>query len=87
MVKRKNMKERGKIKFSEYFKELNEGESVAVKREKSISASFPKRIQGKTGTVVTKRGKDYIVKLKEFTKEKLFIINPIHLKRIKTTKN
>lgn len=83
MVKRKNIKERGKIKFSEYFKELKDGEYVAVKKEMSVDASFPKRIQGRTGIVIGKRGSDYIIKLKEFSKEKVFIINPIHLKRIK----
>jgi len=84
MTKKKTLKERGKIRFSEYFKDIKQGDKVAVKREKAVDANFPFRIQGRTGTVVGKRGSNYIVNIKEFNKEKIFIIPPIHLKRIKS---
>ena len=84
MAGKKNSREKGKIKFSEYFKELKTGERVAVVREQSVVGSFPQRIQGRTGIIESKRGRDYIVKLKEFNKEKIFIIPAIHLKRIKS---
>ena len=45
MSKRKTLRERSKIRFSEYFKKLKEGDKVAVVREKSVSCNFPKRIQ------------------------------------------
>lgn len=77
------MKERGKFKISEYFKILKKGDKVAMKREQSLAAYFPKRVQGRTGEVVEKKGSNYVVKLKEFNKEKKFIVHPIHLKRIK----
>ena len=83
MAKRKTIRERSKVKFSEYFKKLEKGDIVAVSREQSEVASFPKRIQGRTGVVEGKRGASYLVRLKEFSKEKVFIIAPIHLKRIK----
>ena len=83
MSKRKKVRERGKIRFSEYFKELKIGDKVAIKQEKSVASFFPERIQGKTGTVIGKRGKGYIVAVKEILKEKKFIIPAIHLKRIK----
>ena len=83
MGKKKKMKERGKIKFSEYFKKLNDGDRVAIKEEKSVRATFPKRIHGRTGVVESKRGRDYVVKLNEFSKEKRFIVPAIHLKKIK----
>ena len=82
MVRRKPVRERDKIKFSEYFKVLNEGDKVAVVRERSETGSFPKRIQGRTGVVTGKRGASYIVNLKELNKAKTFIIQPIHLKKI-----
>jgi ribosomal protein L21E len=85
MGKRKNVRERGKLKFSEYFKKLNIGDYVAIKREKSVDNNLPKRIQGKTGIVDSKRGSSYVVKIKEISKEKLFIVQPIHLKKIKVT--
>ena len=80
MVRRKSVRERGKIRFSEYFKSLKEGDRVAVKAERSISNNLPKRIQGRTGVITGKRGRSYIVSLKELNKEKTFIIHPIHLK-------
>ncbi|MEM3074377.1 MAG: 50S ribosomal protein L21e [Candidatus Pacearchaeota archaeon] len=84
MAKGKSIRERGKIKFSEYFKLLKEGDKVAVVKEKSSIASFPKRIHGRTGTIVGKRGRSYLINLKELNKDKIFIIQPIHLKKIKS---
>ena len=82
----KSSKTRGKLQLSRYFQELNEGDRVAVIKEKSIPSSFPKRIQGRTGIVEGKRGKAYIVKIKEINREKRFIIEPIHLKKIEIKK-
>lgn len=83
MVKRKPIRTRGKLKLSEYFQKFKEGDYVAVKIEEAISRSFPKRIQGRTGVVEGKRGKAYRVNIKDGNKEKRFIIEPVHLKKIK----
>ena len=82
MVRRNPMKEKGKLRFSEYFKKLNIGDKVAVKKDMAVNCNFPKRIQGRTGVIVSKRGRCYVIKLNEFNKEKTFIIEPIHLKKI-----
>tara|TARA_Y100000310_G_scaffold103202_1_gene101458 strand:+ start:5791 stop:6063 length:273 start_codon:yes stop_codon:yes gene_type:complete len=82
-MKKKKIREKGKIKFSRYFQEFENGETVAVIREPSISASFPKRLQGRTGVIEDKRGKAYIIKINDLKKEKKFLIEPIHLKKIK----
>ncbi|MBS3076413.1 50S ribosomal protein L21e [Candidatus Pacearchaeota archaeon] len=87
MSGRKPIRTRGKLQLSKYFQELNPGDSVAVTREQSLQASFPKRLQGRTGVVDGKRGKSYIVKIKDQAKEKTFILEPIHLKKIKTISN
>jgi len=86
MVKRKAVRTRGKLSLSTYFQELKEGDAIAVIKERSIKSSFPERLQGRTGVVEGKRGKSYIVKIKDQNKEKKFIIEPIHLKKIKQTK-
>lgn len=83
MVKRKNVRTRGKLQLSKYFQELKEGEKVAVIRETAVPSSFPTRLQGRTGIIEGKRGKAYIVKINDQDKEKKFIIEPIHLKKIK----
>ena len=83
MVKRKSIRTRGKLQLSKYFQELQEGEKVAVVRERSIASNFPVRLQGRTGVVEKKRGKSYIIKIKDQEKDKKFLIEPIHLKKIK----
>lgn len=84
MVKRKNIRERGKIQLSKYFQEFEDGESVAIVNERSVASSFPKRMQGRTGIIQGRRGKSYLVKISDQNKEKVFIVEPIHLKKIKT---
>ena len=83
-MKKKSIKTKGKLQFSRYFQELEKGDSVAIARECAVQSSFPLRLQGQTGVVEGKRGKAYIVKLKDKNKEKTFLIEPIHLKKIKS---
>lgn len=83
MVRRKKVRTRGKLQLSRYFQELKEGVKVSIVRERSIAGSFPKRLQGRTGVVEAKRGRAYMIKLKDQNKEKRFLIEPIHLKKIK----
>lgn len=84
MVGRKNIRKRGKILLSRAFQEVNEGDSVAVIIERSAQPSFPKRIHGRTGIVKEKRGRAIVVSITEGRKEKKFIIEPIHLKKIRS---
>ncbi|MBS3084570.1 hypothetical protein J4411_01505 [Candidatus Pacearchaeota archaeon] len=82
MTRRKNIRERGKIRFSEYFKSLKDNDTVAVKREISVASHFPKRLQGRTGTVKGKRGRSYLIKLKDQEMEKEYLIESVHLKKL-----
>ena len=86
MSKRKPVRTRGKLQLSKYFQELSKGDSVAVIREQAVQSSFPVRLQGRTGVVEGKRGKSYVIKIKDQAKEKTFLINSIHLKKIKQSK-
>lgn len=83
MGKRKQIRTRGKLKLSKYFQEIENGESVAFAREASVNSNIPKKMQGKTGVVEGKRGRAYIVKIKDQNKLKRFLIEPIHLIKIK----
>ena len=82
MVKRKKIRTRGKIQLSRYFQSFKEGDNVSVVKDVSIDSNFPERMQGRTGIVVEKRGRAYVVKIMDHNKEKKFIIEPIHLKKI-----
>ena len=83
MAGRKKIRTRGKLRLSRYFQELKIGDPVAIVREPAVQSKFPVRLQGRTGVIENKRGKSYIIKIKDHTKEKRFIIEPIHLKKIK----
>ena len=82
-MKKKKVRTKGKISFRRYFQDFKEGDIVSVVRELAIKASFPKRLQGRTGVIGEKRGKAYFVNIKYQNKEKKFLIEPIHLKKIK----
>ena len=82
MVRGKRIREKGKIRLSEYFKSLKEGDRVSIIREKSLPVNFLHRMQGRSGTVTGKRGGAYIVSIKDIGKEKTYIIKPIHLKKL-----
>ena len=87
MVRQKNIRDRGKIQLSKYFQRFNDGDSVTVVKELSVSSSFPERIQGRTGIIEGKRGRSYVIKIGNHGQEKKFIIEPVHLKKINTGKN
>ena len=85
-MKKKKVRTKGKISFSRYFQDFKEGDIVSVVRELAIKANFPERLQGRTGVIESKRGRVYFVKIKDQNKEKKFLIEPIHLKKIKHIK-
>jgi len=82
-MRKKKVRTRGKLQLSRWFQELKKGDSVAIIKEPSVSSNFPTRLQGRTGLIEDRRGKTYIIKIKDQNKEKKFLIEPIHLKKIK----
>ena len=84
MAGKKKIRTRGKLQLSRYFQELNKGDIVSVVKEPAVQASFPERMQGRTGVVEDKRGRAFIIRIKDQSKEKKFLIEPIHLRKIKT---
>ena len=56
------------------------GDKVAVILEPSVQRGRPhRRFHGKTGTIMGKRGRSYLVSLKDMGREKLIISRPEHL--------
>lgn len=82
MVKSKKIRQKGKLRLSEYYKKLDEGDTVAIVIEKSVRINFPKRMQGKTGKVIGSRGYYKLVELKDKDAVKTLIIHPIHLRKL-----
>ncbi|MEK6819783.1 MAG: 50S ribosomal protein L21e [Nanoarchaeota archaeon] len=81
-MKKKSIRTKGKLSFSRYFQEFKNGDVVSFVKELSVPSNIPDRYQGRTGVVDGKRGRSYIVLIKDNNKPKKFIIQPIHLKKI-----
>lgn len=86
MKNEKPKKQKGRLPLSNYFQTFKEGDKVGVAREISLQPRFPMNLQGRTGEVVGKRGKAYIVLIKDNNKKKQYLIEPIHLKKIQQKK-
>lgn len=82
-MKGRRIKEKGKIRFSDWFRKFDSGDKVAIIKNPVASAGFPKRVIGLTGKVLDSRGAYKLIEVKEGNKTKTFIIHPIHLKKLK----
>ncbi|MBS3099102.1 50S ribosomal protein L21e [Candidatus Pacearchaeota archaeon] len=82
MLKHKTPRTKGKFSLTKYFQKFKEGDSVAVVRELSIPFQYSKRLQGRTGKVIEKRGSAYYIEIKDLNKAKRYLLKPIHLKKI-----
>jgi len=76
----KKIRAKGKLKLSSYFKNIEDGERVAVVDERGVRMSFPARLRGMSGKVKCSRGKFKEVEIKDGDKLKTFIIHPVHLR-------
>ena len=86
MAKCKSIKDKGKTPFTKYFQSFKAGDSVAVVRELSEIFGYSKRLQGRTGKVIEKKGAAYDVEILDFNKPKRYFIKPVHLKKIEGAK-
>ncbi|MDI6826099.1 MAG: 50S ribosomal protein L21e [Candidatus Aenigmarchaeota archaeon] len=76
-------KAREKTPITKYLQEFEMGSKVVINPTPSSHKGMPfKRFFGKTGTIIDRRGKSYIVKIKNGKKEKELIARSEHLKAI-----
>ena len=72
-----------KPSITKYLQEFEVGSRVVIKPDPSSHKGMPfKRFFGKSGIVMDRRGKSYIIKIKDGNKEKTIISKPEHLKAI-----
>ncbi len=76
---------RDKFKVTKYLKEFKLGSYVAIVIDPSSKKQPHHRFHGKTGKVVGKRGRAYIVEVREGNKIKQVFAKPEHLKEIKVS--
>ena len=79
---KKRIREKGKLRLSEYFRKFSDGDKIGVVTNVGVRASFPRRIRGMSGNVVGSRGKFKLIEIKDGNKLKTFIIHPVHLRKL-----
>jgi len=79
---KKEKRTKGKISITRFLQSFNVGDRVYLDVEPAVQKGmyYPPFL-GKTGVIEGKRGKCYEVKIKDFNKEKMLIIHPVHLKK------
>lgn len=78
---RKNPRKRGQQPLGRLLHEYKAGDKVTVIIDPSVQKGMPhRRYHGKVGTVEEKRGRAYVVKIKEGNKVKTVIARPEHIK-------
>lgn len=78
---RKNIRQRGKISLSNYFKQYDIGAKVTLVGEPAVhKGMFFPRFKGKAGVVTGKQGSCYNVEIKDGKKVKTLIVHPVHLR-------
>ncbi len=69
--------------MTRYFAQYTEGDKVQLVTESSLSdGMFPPRFYGHVGVVSRKQGRCYVVTINDRTKQKSFVVHPVHLKSL-----
>ena len=78
---RKRVRERTPI--TKYLQEFKVGDRVVIDPEPSSHKGMPfRRFFGRIGTIKDKRGKSYIITIRDGKKEKTIIARPEHLRAV-----
>lgn len=78
----KHARKKGKVKLSSHFAGFNEGDRVLLSTEPAVQRGmYHLRFHGKTGKVLSKKGKCYEVQIQDGKNKKTLIVHPVHLKR------
>ncbi len=83
----KSPRMKGKISIRKYLQEFQQGDVVCLKIEPSFhKGMFFPRYYGKTGTIDGKQGKCYKVSFVDGHKEKMLLVHPLHLVKMREQK-
>ncbi|MFQ6124296.1 MAG: 50S ribosomal protein L21e [Candidatus Heimdallarchaeota archaeon] len=78
---KKSVRKKGMPPLSVILREYTNGDRVTVILEPSVQKGRPhRRFHGKTGKIVGKRGRSYLINIKDMGREKLIISRPEHLR-------
>lgn len=77
---RRKPRERGKTGLSKILRQYEPGDKVVVKIDPSVHRGMPhRRYHGRTGTIVDRKGRAYVVGVTQGKAVKEIIVRPEHL--------
>jgi len=80
-VMRKNPRKKGLSPLGRYLQDFEVGDYVDIILDPSVHKALPhKRFQGKTGRIVSKRGRCYEVEIKQIHKMKRIFTSVAHMR-------
>lgn len=75
----------GKLSLSKLLQEYQPGNQVIVRIDSSIQKGMPhRRFHGKTGTIIQKRGRSYVVSVSQGDAVKEIVVRPEHLEPVRS---
>jgi len=78
---KKRPRERGLSPVSRAVQDFNPGDRANIVIDSSVHRGMPNpKFHGKTGTVITKRGRSYVLKVRDMSAFKTVIVAPEHLR-------
>lgn len=81
---RKRVREKGLPPITRALQNFEIGEKAAIVINSAIHKGMPHhRFHGLTGEVIEKRGRCYILRVKDGNKFKTVIVHPFHLRKVK----
>jgi len=80
---RVKQRDRGKIKIKKYMREFSEKDRVSIKIDPSYQNIPHPRFQGRSGSILSKQGRAYFVKIRVGGVDKTILVNPEHLTALK----
>lgn len=73
-------RQRGKLSLKKYFQSFEVGQKVLLQAEPSVQKGmYLPRYHGKAGVIIGKKGECYTIAIKDFKKEKILVVHPVHL--------
>ncbi len=78
---KKDLRARGVLPVTRVIQEFETGQRVHIVCEPSIQKGMPnRRFHGKTGSIIGRRGRAWLVSIYDGNKEKMIISRPQHLR-------
>ena len=78
---RKKMRAREKPSIRHYMQEFSVGDNVHIKISSSSNFPHPK-FHGRTGKIIEKRGRSYVVGVSDMNAQKKVSLRPEHLRKV-----